>query len=195
MTLPGASVGSRYGARLVRFLTETGSVYELTSDDEGIRWRRTRVTLRSGILRNSGARLLAWPSVRVGERCRLRSEPYLPQPDPFGRDERLVLTSTVMEILEQAVDDVAIAFDWAKARAEGVFDHRQIDVGDALVQVAGTLEVAVVVTNVDNRFIYVGRTGGVTHAMFDLATGVEVDEELGFGPQFGLVASYLVRRR
>ena len=195
MTIPNAGADSQFGARLVSFLTETGSVYKLTSDDDGMRWRRIRATLRSGILRNSGARLLDWPIVRVGERCELRSQPYLRQPDPFGRTERLVRTSTVVEILEQAIDDVAIAYDWAQARAEGAFDHQHIKVGETLLQVAGTLEVIVVVTDIDDRYIHVGRAAGVTHASFDRATGIEVDEELGFGPQFGLVASYLVKPR
>jgi len=80
-------------ARL-RFRTETGSVYELSRDAEGMRWRRASATLSSGVLRSEEGRLLAWPAVAVGHRCGLWSEPVAP---PWAR---LVLTSAVVEILD-----------------------------------------------------------------------------------------------
>ena len=46
------------------------------------------------------------------------------------------------------------------------------------------------VTSVDERFIYCGPIG--FGWKFDRATGIEVDEDLGWGPQFGKVGSYLV---
>jgi hypothetical protein len=81
----------------VLFRTETGSLYEISRAGAGMRWRRLSATLASGFLRNDGAELVGWPEVRVGERCRLLSQPFVP-PLP-----RLVLTSTVVAILESGV--------------------------------------------------------------------------------------------
>jgi hypothetical protein len=78
----------------IRFRTETGSVYQITRDSEGMGWVRLSATLASGILRTEAAKLLEWPRLKVGNRCDLWSEPLVP---PLLR---LVQTSLVMEILE-----------------------------------------------------------------------------------------------
>jgi len=46
------------------------------------------------------------------------------------------------------------------------------------------------VTSVDEAFIYCGDPG--IGWKFDRDSGVEVDEEIGWGPAFGIVGSYLV---
>jgi hypothetical protein len=53
----------------------------------------------------------------------------------------------------------------------------------------GTIPVQLLVTDVDERFVYCGGPHGWK---FDRITGMEVDEELGWGPQFGITGSYLL---
>ena len=67
--------------------------------------------------------------------------------------------------------------------------------GDIVTRLlAGTIPMELRVTAVDARFIYCGPAG--SGWKFDRASGAEVDEELGWGPQFGATGSYLsaVRR-
>jgi len=78
----------------VRFRTETGSIYEVSRDAEGMRWKRLSATLASGPLRSEGGVLTAWPDFALGERCELRSEPINP-PWP-----RVVQTSWIVAFLE-----------------------------------------------------------------------------------------------
>jgi hypothetical protein len=162
----------------VRFRTETGSIYEISRDSEGMRWRRLSATLASGPLRNDGARLLQWPEVRVGERCRLLSEPFV------SRFPRLVLTSSVVAILDPARESHA---EPRQPPARPSF--RGVKVGDSVTRLlAGSIPMVLVVTGVDDRFIHCGEGGW----KFDRESGLEVDEELGWGPQFGLTGSFLV---
>jgi hypothetical protein len=87
--------------RLVRFRTETGSVYEVVRDAEGMRWRRLSATLASGPLRSEQGDLTAWPDLALGERCELWSEPINP-PWP-----RIVLTTQIVAFLEIEADGPA----------------------------------------------------------------------------------------
>jgi len=67
--------------------------------------------------------------------------------------------------------------------------------GDIVTRLlAGTIPMDLRVTAVDARFIYCGPVG--SGWKFDRSSGAEVDEELGWGPQFGTTGSYLsaVRR-
>ena len=65
--------------------------------------------------------------------------------------------------------------------------------GDALTRcLAGEVFVPVEVTRVEAGIIYVGGEGG---CRFDQVTGMEIDEELGWGPQFGITGSYLLDDR
>lgn len=64
-----------------------------------MRWERLSATLAAGVLRSEAGTLLVWPTVEVGVRCELWSEPYLP-PWP-----RLVLTSVVVELLPDAAQE------------------------------------------------------------------------------------------
>jgi hypothetical protein len=165
-------------AERIRFRTETGSIYEISRDAEGMRWRRLSATLGSGPLRNEGAELLRWPKVRVGERCTLISEPLVP---PLTR---IVLTSTVVAIL---------APEPAKTRAPAQLrpSFRDINAGDTVTRLlGGSIPMLLVVTRVDERFIYCGDEG--VGYKFDRESGFEVDEEIGWGPQFGLTGSFLV---
>jgi hypothetical protein len=82
----------------VRFRTETGSIYELVRDAEGMRWKRLSATLASGPLRSDSGVLTEWPDFRLGERCDLWSEPINPPWD------RIVLTTRIVAFLEVEVE-------------------------------------------------------------------------------------------
>jgi hypothetical protein len=160
---------------IIRFQTATGSVYEVARDPSGMRWQRITATFASGVLRNEGARLLEWPEVRVGHSCQLLSESLKP-PDP-----RLVWTSVVVAILEQATEAVA---------DPQPNSYRAMKVGDIVTRLlAGSIPMKLVVTDVDDRFIYCGGPGGWK---FDRDDGYEVDEDIGWGPQFGITGSFLL---
>jgi hypothetical protein len=74
-----------------------------------------------------------------------------------------------------------------------VTDFAQVRAGDVVTRLLGGSPMALKVTAVDERLIYCGRPG--VGWSFDRTTGVEVDEELGWGPQFGITGSYLVAAR
>lgn len=164
-------------AAKVAFRTETGSVYELTRSLAAMSWRRVTTTLASGVLRSEEGVLLEWPTVTVGERCQLVSvpinEPWL----------RVVVTSQVVAILE---GDGRVALE--ASRADPSF--RDIRPGDSVTRVLGGAPMRLVATEVDERFIYCGPPG--VGWKFDRDTGVEVDEDLGWGPAEGFTGSYLV---
>lgn len=179
MNSPSAKPSAaRNVGEIIRFQTATGSVYEVARAPDGMRWRRISASLASGPLRNDGARLLRWPGVHVGDSCLLLSEPFVP-PHP-----RLVWTSQVVAILEHAAE----APQRAVAPAPSPF--RALKVGDTVTRlIAGSIPMKLVVTDVDERFVYCGGPGGWK---FDRDSGHEVDEELGWGPQFGVTGSFLV---
>jgi len=66
----------------------------------------------------------------------------------------------------------------------------RIKAGDIVVRILGGAPMELGVTDVDDKFIYCGpnRVGW----KFDRLTGIEVDEEIGWGPQFGVSGSYLL---
>lgn len=69
-------------------------------------------------------------------------------------------------------------------------DFRNVKVGDRVVRLlGGELPMELVVTEVSDEVIVCGGPGGWR---FDRVTGIEVDEELGWGPQFGITGSYLI---
>jgi hypothetical protein len=84
--------------KLVRFQTETGSIYEVVRDDKGMRWRRLSATFASGQLRSEEGVLTAWPRFALGARCALRSKPINP-PWP-----RVVRTSWIVAFLQVEVE-------------------------------------------------------------------------------------------
>jgi hypothetical protein len=172
-------VNSGTEREVIRFRTETRSVYEVARTTDGMSWQRISATFASGVLRNEGARLVAWPDVRVGKRCRLLSEPLHP-PHP-----RLVWTTEVVAILEQRSSapkpEAHPTPNWLHALKAGETVTRLL---------GGSIPMRLVVTEIDERFIYCGRPGAGW--MFDRDTGIEVDEELGWGPQFGITGSFLV---
>jgi hypothetical protein len=167
-------------AERIRFQTETGSVYEVSRDASGMRWRRLAATLASGDIRGEYGPLIAWPEVVVGQRCRLLSAPVN---DPFLRR---VTTSRVVAIVEREVDGLTVPFVLPKSLPS----FRDVRVGDLVTRMLGGAHMQLEVTAVDERFIHCGHPelGG----KFDRDNGIEVDEEIGFGPQFGLIASYLL---
>ena len=176
MSRPPDGHSPSYAEReIIRFQTATGSVYEVARNSDGMRWQRITATFASGVLRNEGARLLEWPDVRVGRSCLLLSEPYDPP------DLRLVWTSVVVAILGHAtgtIDDPAPN------------PYRAMKVGDRVTRLlAGSIPMKLMVTEVDDRFIYCGGPGGWK---FDRDRGEEVDEEIGWGPQFGVTGSFLL---
>lgn len=67
---------------------------------------------------------------------------------------------------------------------------RYVKAGDTVRRILGRATVELRVTEVDEEFIYCGRPG--VGWKFDRATGIEVDEEIGWGPQFGVAGSYLI---
>ena len=74
-----------------------------------------------------------------------------------------------------------------------VLDLAQVRAGDVVTRLLGGSPMDLKVTLVDEKLIYCGKPG--VGWSFDRATGVEVDEELGWGPQFGITGSYLVAAR
>jgi hypothetical protein len=89
--------------KLVRFQTETGSVYEVVRDAEGMRWKRLSATLASGPLRFRQGELTEWPEFSLCEPCALRSEPINP---PW---ERIVLTTRIVAFLKVEAESPAEA--------------------------------------------------------------------------------------
>ena len=72
---------------------------------------------------------------------------------------------------------------------QGSFED--VAVGDVVCRMlAGRIPMLLTVTSVDGELIHAGAPGaGWT---FDRETGVEVDDELGWGPDYGISGSYLV---
>ena len=69
------------------------------------------------------------------------------------------------------------------------FEH--VRPGDVVCRMlAGTIPMLLTVTTVDDELIHCGAEGAGW--AFDRVSGVEVDEELGWGPSFGISGSYLV---
>lgn len=169
----------------IRFRTETGSVYEIVREGPTMTWRRLSTTLASGVLRSEEGRLLAWTAVTIGERVELLSEPIVPQPDKHGRNARLVRTSRAVAIDEQEPSERS-----AGVLPPGWPSFRDIDVGDHMVRMLGGHEMPLRITGRDDDYLYVGDPG--QGWKFDRDTGIEVDEEIGFGPQFGIIGTYLV---
>lgn len=68
------------------------------------------------------------------------------------------------------------------------FDH--VRAGDIVTRMlAGTIPMNLRVAKVDDTLIY---CGGESAWTFDRKTGIEVDHDLGWGPQYGVTGSYLV---
>jgi hypothetical protein len=78
------------------------------------------------------------------------------------------------------------------ARSEGSqpSPFEQVKPGDTVVRMLAGAPMQLAVTEVDDRFIYCGPDA--VGWKFDRQTGMEVDEELGWGPEFGITGSYLV---
>ena len=68
---------------------------------------------------------------------------------------------------------------------------RHVQAGDTVLRLlAGVIPMELLVTAVDDQLIWCGPVN--SGWAFDRDTGVEVDEELGWGPAFGITGSYLV---
>lgn len=118
---------------------------------------------------------MRWPTVRVGERCELLSEPLVP---PF---ERQVQTSWVVAILEA---EPALPEPGAAPIPDS---FRNVQVGDVVTRLlGGSIPMRLQVTDLDDELIH---CGGWT---FDRDSGFEVDEDLGWGPRYGITGSFLV---
>jgi len=69
-----------------------------------------------------------------------------------------------------------------------VFSH--IKAGDVVTRMlAGTVPMQLRVTEVDEELIYCGTPG--QGWSFDRQTGAEVDDDLGWGPAYGITGSFL----
>jgi len=79
----------------VVFRTQTGSRYEI--DNVAMTWRRTTVTLGSGLLRSDGGELLAPVRPEIASRVFLISPPLA-----AGRGPRVIMPSTIVAIEEPA---------------------------------------------------------------------------------------------
>jgi hypothetical protein len=160
---------------LVRFQTETGSIYQLTRVATGaMSWSRLSATMASGTLRTEGGALREWPEVVIGRRCHLIGEPVNP---PFPR---FVSTSFVVAILDRANKVLPVS----TAGANRTF--RYLRTGDQVTRfAAGQRMGELKVTLVEEHVV---RCGPWT---FDRITGIEIDPELGWGPG-GLVGTWLV---
>jgi hypothetical protein len=70
----------------------------------------------------------------------------------------------------------------------------EVQAGDVVTRILGGLPIDLRVTGIDEHFIYCGPPG--VGWKFDRVTGVEVDEEIGWGvPPVGVVGSYLNKFR
>lgn len=73
-------------------------------------------------------------------------------------------------------------------------DFSHVKVGDVVERLlAGIIPMNLEVTKVDDTLIYCATPAGNDAWTFDRKTGIEVDEELGFGPDKGISGSYLTR--
>jgi hypothetical protein len=66
---------------------------------------------------------------------------------------------------------------------------RDVKAGDTVSRILGDAPMELIVTEVDEQFIYCGPVG--VGWKFDRETGIEVDEEISWGLEFGVVGSYL----
>ena len=78
----------------------------------------------------------------------------------------------------------------AEVSYDPVPEISDIRAGDVVTRILGGQPMELRVTQVDEHLIYCGKPG--VGWSFDRVTGVEVDEELGWGPQFGITGTYLV---
>lgn len=66
------------------------------------------------------------------------------------------------------------------------YNPEEIRVGSVVRRMlAGTIPVDLIVQKIENGVIDCGWT-------FDLATGAEIDKDLGWGPKYGVTGSYLI---
>lgn len=72
---------------------------------------------------------------------------------------------------------------------EDISPWRSVSIGDIVVRMLAGAPMPLTVTAADDERIYCGGSGGWT---FDRATGVEVDDELGWGPAYGITGSFLL---
>jgi hypothetical protein len=70
------------------------------------------------------------------------------------------------------------------------YSFRYVKPGDKVRRVLGGAAMTLAVSAVDENSIHCGPPG--VGWKFDRATGIEVDEEIGWGPQFGVAGSYLI---
>jgi hypothetical protein len=66
---------------------------------------------------------------------------------------------------------------------------RHLRPGDQVARILGGAPMTLTVTAIDAQYVYCGPAG--VGWKFDRDHGIEVDEDLGWGPQFGVVGSYL----
>lgn len=69
----------------------------------------------------------------------------------------------------------------------------EVELGWIVSRNLGGASIELFVSAVDQRFIHCGPVGAGWK--FDRLSGIEVDEEIGWGPQFGRVGSYLTDAR
>lgn len=81
-----------------------------------------------------------------------------------------------------------------KVRAK---DFRHVKVGDRVTRMlAGAVPMELDVVAVDETLIHCGWSGGgIDGWTFDRLSGIEVDDELGWGPRYGRTGSYLVEEQ
>lgn len=79
---------------ITRFLTKSGSLYELNS--EQMTWRRVLKTEKSGRTRKSNGRLIHWPVIEKGKSVLMFDDDVKP-----GALAHCVVTSVVVVIEEQ----------------------------------------------------------------------------------------------
>jgi len=68
-------------------------------------------------------------------------------------------------------------------------DFRDVVAGDTVTRILGGYPMLLRVTSVDEHLIHCGPSGWT----FDRLTGAEVDDDLGWGPAYGITGSYLVK--
>ena len=67
---------------------------------------------------------------------------------------------------------------------------QEIKVGDYVRRMlAGVIPMDLKVTETDDKIIYCGKESGW---WFDRATGMEIDDDLGWGPKYGITGSYII---
>jgi hypothetical protein len=100
----------------------------------------------------------------------------------------MALTTTALSIYPSRMDrqPQPITIVAEKGQRYTTRSYRAVAVGDTVVRLLGGAPMRLRVSEIDERFIHCGPW------KFDRDNGIEVDEDLGWGLEFGAAGTYLV---